>query len=688
MCYGDWCHRVDDFKRPQELNHLGKIAHLFFALLLSQNLFGVSHAQDLFPSFPLEILTRWQTSQTVLEESPIDVLHYDVHLQIQPASRSVRGSVKMTLSVTDPTATSFYLDWIRMSFDSLLLNGQRLQPDVQSQRIVIGGPGFLDASNSMQLQVYYHGQPGNDGFGGFFFTDRWAWTVGEGLNTNPPSMLRYWVPSHDVPDDKATWDFFLTVSEPLQAIANGLLVSAVPSDDGMITYHWREGHPMATYLAAVSIGNFAGFSKKCVSITGDSIPLQFYTYPEHLELAKEDWKEVGQMIAIFEGKFGPYPFEKYGMVELPMRGAMEHQTLTSYSSTLVTGDNRYDYVVAHELAHQWWGDWITLADWRDIWLNEGFATYCEALYAESFDGQQGLQNAMSAMASSYFSEVGRLGPFPTYNPDYLWGATVYEKGAWILHMLRRTVGDSLFWKGMKSYGQTFAYKTATTEDFRRIMETVTGNDLRRFFDQWVYESGFPDLNAGWEVSRGSGDSYEIALSIGQTQSVDHVFSLPLEVAIDTDSGTLLDTVQVTQRSETFVLQVPDRPITLTLDPDGWLLKKLDMIYQPLPSGLGANEYGLAQNYPNPFSPGAGDATTAITFQIGMRNSPALVLLTVYDVLGRQVRVLEDKMVTAGLHTYFWDGLDELGRPVPSGIYLYQLRTGEKRINKRMCLLRR
>jgi len=576
-----------------------------------------------------------------------------------------------------------------MSLDSLLIDNQPVAATIESERMIIPLPAGVSAADTLSVDVHYHGRPGNDGFGGFFFASQYVFTVGEGINTSPPSMLRYWIPSHDVPDDKATWDMHITVPKPLKAISNGLLISAISSDvDGTITYHWRENHPMSTYLVAIAVGDYAGFSQDHTSSTGATIPLEFYSYPDHLQLAETDWADVGKMIDFFESKFGPYPFDRYSMVEVPMRGAMEHQTMTSYASNLVTGDHRYDYVVAHELAHQWWGDWVTLADWHEIWLNEGFASYCEALYFESLGGHPVLQNYMTGMATDYFTEAARLGAFALYDPKYMWGATVYQKGAWVLHMLRWTIGDSLFWQSLKAYGATHAYGNATTENFIAVVEDVCDRDLRWFFDQWVYGSGYPDLDAGWDVTRTEDGAYQVDLTVWQRDSNLAPFSLPMEVLVETEAGAVLDTVLLNQRSQNFTLLYDERPSALTIDPNGWLLKKLDMVSQPLPPGFVADQHGLAQNYPNPFTPEDDGDQTVIMAQIGTKDSPTTVSIKIYDLLGREIRVLVHKKLTAGLHHYSWDGKDDEGKPMPSGIYLYQMKAGDRVVTKRMSLLRR
>lgn len=664
------------FKR-EKLHYLSGILLLCLA--------SISGAQEKY-QLPDQPLAKGIQFFSPRDENPIDVLHYDLNLRVEPSSGTILGEAQLTIRLLQPDAASFYLDLVSLSVDSVLLDRQSISFKAENQRIILAINNPADTS---VVSVFYHGRPANDGFGGFFFSSQTIWTVGEGLNTNPPSMFRYWVPSHDDPSDKATLDIKVTVPKPLKVVSNGLLVAQMEnSQDGTITYDWQETHPIATYLIAISIDEYSEFGENYVSVSGDTLPLQFYVFPEHLQRAKEDWKDTAKMIAFFESKFGPFPFDKYGMVEVPMRGAMEHQSMTSYSSGLITGDHRYDYIVAHELAHQWWGDLVTLADWRNIWLNEGFATYCEALYSESLGGDSARQQYMNNLKTIYFGEVVRLGNFPIYDPAYLWGGTVYQKGAWILNMLRWNVGDSLFFRSLRTYANQYAYANATTDDLKNIFEKVSGQDLSWFFNQWVYGQGYPELNVGWEMRRVETHEYKVDVNIQQKQNSEEPFYLPMEIEIQTASGNVLDTVIVKDRENDFQITVNDLPRELIIDPHGWLLKKSNIVSRPLPPGFKPDEFNLAQNYPNPFMPGAGTGTTKIVLQIGTKNSPFRVSLEIYNVLGQKVRTLADKRMVGGLYTLTWDGRDDSGKPVPSGIYLCRLKSETKTMVKKISLLRK
>ena len=482
---------------------------------------------------------------------------------------------RLTIRFLQPDAAAFYLDLISLSVDSVLLDGQRINFKTENQRIVIPVENSVDTT---LVAVFYHGRPANDGFGGFFFGSRTIWTVGEGLYTNPPSMFRYWAPSHDEPSDKATLDMKVTVPQPLQVVSNGLLVSATGNPENKTTtFYWKESHPIATYLIAVSIDKYAVFTDNYISVSGDTIPLQFYVYPKNLERAQEDWKDTAKMIAFFESKFVPFPFDKYGMVEVPMRGAMEHQSMTSYSSGLITGDHRYDYIVAHELAHQWWGDMITCDSFHHIWLNEGFATYCEALWAERVHGHAALH---TVMGYNKYMGPGTIYVKDTGKDDIFSGALSYAKASWVLHMLRHVVGDTTFFSILREYYQRYQYKTATTEQFRDVCEDISGKDLHTFFHQWIYESGHPEYEYLWKAEKIAEEQYKVSGMINQTQTDGPVFKMPIDITIKTESADTTIVFTDTTASAPFAFTINSKPTGVVLDKDEWSLCRVQEIDSP------------------------------------------------------------------------------------------------------------
>jgi aminopeptidase N len=322
-----------------------------------------------------------------------------------------------------------------------------------------------------------------------------------------------WWPCKDIPDDKADSVFLnITVSNNLVVASNGLLMGITPQSGSRHTYHWEHHYPISTYLVSLAITDYAEFSNWYVSASGDSMELTYYVYPEQLAEAQEDFSVTPDMVAAFAVLFGEYPFinEKYGMASFPWGGAMEHQTMTSYGAGLITGTHQFDWLNAHELAHMWFGDCITMKYWSHIWMNEGFASYAEALWAESRGGWPAYHNYLLSQDPGFFQ--GSLWVEDSLNVGALFSGTVYDKGSWTLHMLRGVLGDAVFFDALHTYATDpdFYYGNARTEDFQAVCEAVSGTNLDWFFQEWVYRAGRPNYIYSWEAS-GGGASYRHTL---------------------------------------------------------------------------------------------------------------------------------------------------------------------------------
>jgi hypothetical protein len=341
-------------------------------------------------------------------------------------------------------------------------------------------------------------------------------------------------------------------------------------------------------------------------------------------------------------------------------------------------------VIAHELSHQWWGDMITCETWEDLWLNEGFASYCEALWAEHLGGFTAYRNYMIDM-DDYFYGGNFQGP--VYDPSQLFNTTVYDKGGWVLHMLRHVISDSTFFQGFWNYGHdpSFQYGTATTADFQNVMETTSGMDLDWFFQEWVYGVNRPYYQYWW-VADSSGGNYQLTVHIDQIQQNAPVFRMPLDLQVTTASGESTFTVIDSLGSQDFAFTIPENPQQVDLDKYNWVLKHVQMV----PSGGIGGDGGailprslaLHQNYPNPFNP-----STTIVYDIPEGLSGDDMSLTVYDVRGREIRDLEVGPATSGRHQVAWNGRDDMGRLTASGIYLYRLVVGNGVETKRMLLMK-
>ncbi len=653
--------------------------HLEFwgLLLLATSLWSQGKYRN--PTLVVPLNKNWA------EINPIDVLVYRTRLTLLPKQRALSGSVEVTLKPIE-TISFFYLDLMDLTVDSLVCKNQLLNFQQTNARVQVNLGRSMSKQDTLQFTVYYHGHPGNSGYGGMFFSDRFVYTVGQGITSNPPSMTRYWMPCHDEPSDKALWFLTVTAPKPWFVVSNEPWTDEVVADSDITFIKAKTTVPIATYLMAITAGEFSAFTDQAVSLNGQTIPLFYYAWPEHAARAKIDWANTGRMLEFFETVFGPYPFASYGMVETAMRGAMEHQTMTSFSSSLITGDGLYEDIVAHELAHQWWGDWVTPSTWQDIWLNEGFASYAEALWEEHLHGKQALQAYMNQFQTAYLVEAGRRGHFSIYDPVYAWGATVYEKGAWVLHMLRFIMGQERFFHALRLYGQRHSYANAVTEDFSAVVTEVQGEEMEWFFQQWIYQAGLPNLRVVWESRRTENHAFELTLVIEQKQEKMPVFKTGLEVEIRTAYRVLRDTLLLTQRQHAFSFKLDEQPTQVVFDPDGWLLKKMTVSGQSLPADLTIDCTGLTESYPNPFAP---NEHQIVRWQLWVaeQKSPAPLTLKIFDCIGREVAVIMEQKIIAGLYTLEWDGKNKDGVFPAAGLYFARLQGPGIDLVKKMVLLR-
>jgi len=581
---------------------------------------------------------------------------------------------------------SMYLHLVQLTVDSVWMGAKSLPFTHVGGVLGIGLDSTLSLNDTFLVNVAYHGHPGNEGpggFGGFWFTPTVAYSMGVGLYTDPPSMGRYWFPCYDEPNDKAEFDMAFGVPLGLTAVSSGILVDTIPGyAESTMTYIWSEHHPTSTYLVAVSISNYV--------IVPDSVYPWIYNYVYPVDSAKAvtSFKNVHRMMDAFEAVFPPYQFDKFSFVETP-KGDMEHQTCVSHLNWLINGFNDYDWVLAHELAHHWWGDWVTVGDWRDIWLNEGFATYCEAVYEEYLGGWQAYHDYVVADIMNYYLASGEL--FPIYDPQAMWGTTSYEKGASVLHMLRHVVNDSVFFEILNVYGNQYAFGNAVTPEFQAVCESLHNQALDWFFDEWIYDWGYPHyVYSYWQAGIDT-----VMVLVAQEQLVGPVFTMPVDIKLGNGSGDTTVVVWIDESPETLVIAFPGANTdSFGFDPNDWVLKLVR--YEP---GVAEEESrarhgpgrSRVQAQPNPFSTTCRLAISSGTSAVNDKAST----LVIYDLAGRAVRTftLEPSYRSAGPEMgsghrdIVWHGRDDRGSPLPSGVYFYALYCASGRDHGKLILLR-
>lgn len=497
--------------------------------------------------------------------SDTDVLHYWLDIEIKPGDRWIGGSNTMTVQslVDGLTSFRFRLDNILTIGDVLVAGSPASWVRIDNETVEATLDRPYDSGEAFELSVAYSGYPRSGlGFGSIVFRTRGGQP--EVYTLSAPWFAYTWWPAKDDLRDKTTADLWFTVPSTMTVASNGTLQGVDDIGGAKLRYCWQTTYPTVDYLYCFAATNYNVF-ETIWTYDGLTMPLQFYLYPEHdNESTRNACLRSGGMLTTFSDLFGVYPFvgEKYGIAEFGFGGGMEHQT--------ITGQGGFgEMLTAHELAHQWWGDDVTCATWHDIWLNEGFATYCEALWAEFRPGSSGTPELLAAMASRRPSNSsGSVYCYDISDPARIFdGNLTYRKGAWVLHMLRYVIGDEAFFATLAAYRAAFAGGAATTADFQAVAETVAGRDLAFFFDAWVYRGWFPFYIYGWRTHLIDGVPY-LEVYIEQLQGTyESVFTMPIELETYDDLGRHIRVVWNDARREYLLLPVEDpNTSSVALDP--------------------------------------------------------------------------------------------------------------------------
>ncbi len=423
------------------------------------------------------------------------------------------------------------------------------------------------ANESLDVTVCYHGSPA-DSVVSFAGRGDSARVGSYGL----PYSAREWWPTHDSPDAKVdSADIFISAPAALTAVSNGREGSRSEGNDGYAVTHWSVRYPIYPDAISLALARYSHFTLPARSSSGVSLRMTFYAFPEDETKARADFSILPQVFAHYTKLLGEYPFmrEKYGVAEFPIQSFREHQTIPSYGPQYITGDHRNDWILAHELAHQWFGDALTVRNWSNVWLNEGFATYMALLWIESTRGKAVYDSVVGARMKLNFP--GAVYVSDSMAVDRMFGATTFFKGAIVLHMLRHVMGDSLFFGALRTYVAENLYKHVTTATFRSVCERVYHRPLGWFFDEWVYGSGAPNYTMDWSQGRAS-RGFEVSLAIQQTQD-SATFTMPVDVVLHTAGGDVRRVVMDSVRAFSATLSSADTVFSITLDPGNWVLKR-------------------------------------------------------------------------------------------------------------------
>ncbi len=522
-----------------------------------------------------------------------------------------------------------------------------------------------------EVSLAYHHNNVEDGAfyanGGFVFTD------------NEPEGARKWFPCYDHPADKATVDITAKVPANVLLGSNGRLADSTTVAD-TTWFHWISRDPVATYLTVMSAK--ANWNLDIVT-WNDSIPIRFYynngEYPFSME------QEVPQMMTYFSNAYGIHPFEKNGFVTLNSEfswGGMENQTLTSLCSGCWSSD-----LVCHEFAHQWFGDMISPGTWADIWLNEGFATWSVPYWKERDGGYAAYKQDINSAASYYLSANPG---WAVYVPDWAVNtpgvnvlfnyAITYEKSACVLHLLRYSLGDSLFFKAMHDYGTdtaNFRYKNSITDDFEAKFEESTGEDLAWFFNSWVKQPNHPVYHNEYIITDNNNGTWNLQFLVNQVQTNADFFPIPIEIYVQFAGGTEDTTLRVmnSENLQAFNFSFDKMPTIVLFDKDNEIvLKQASLAVGINENQIGHQAFNLDQNFPNPAS-----VQTSISYSIPENT---LVSLAIYDVTGKKIMDLVNDTQSKGTYV-----ISANVAALPQGIYYYSLDAAGEKSSRRLVVVR-
>ncbi len=618
-----------------------------------------------------------------LVDKNFDVLHYKLDAFLAMEDSSFSGDMNIKVLITQQS-DSITLNALGLVFTSLKVNDTDANYNMYSsqEKFTVFLPRTYNASETLDVKISYYRDlttlnlPYNKK-GYYWFRKNLDSKIEEniGYTMSEPYDARLWMPCFDDPSDKATCEINVTVPDGYQAGSNGLLIDVIQNPNNTLTYKWREDLPIATYLMVISASRYSIYKQYYKRVSNPSDSIEIVNYMWQVDSAGSTWNavqaftRVPYMMEIFSTIFGEYPFVKYGhAVAYPFYyGGMEHQTLTTIHRGWISVNAYpfYDDYIAHELAHQWWGNLVTCRTFKDIWLNEGFATYSEILWREMAFGIQ----SRDELLNRYTRFSDQSWQYAIYDPEsqglYLFTSNVYQKAGWVLHMLRNLVGDSLFFDILMNYRNLHAYGTATTEDFINVVNSTTQKDYNWFFNQWIYGRGW--LKLAYETSYDE-NLKDFIISIAQVQDNSWpTYKMPIDIKFYFTNKDTIITIWDSLRVQNFVFNFQNRPDSIKIDPDKKVLKQI--ISQPvLVENNHIQNFYLYQNYPNPFN-----STTEIRFDL-LSNS--YVKLIVYNLLGSEVQTLLDEYKPAGFYSIKFNA-----EKFSTGVYYYRLLTFPKDTKK-------
>lgn len=498
--------------------------------------------------------------------SSADVKHYIFNLSLNDENNEIKGEAQITVDLKNDSEP-FLLDLIEktedfgMQLDGVFEEGRNANYKYVNDKILI--TPLCNGAVMRTFKIQYHGIPEKG-----LVIDTTKYGKRSFFGDNWPTLARHWLPCVDHPYDKASVEFRITAPEQYDVVATGEKVEESNLGNGFKLTSYSEPAPVAMKVVTIGVTKFA---TKLLGHVGD-IPVTAWVYPENRINGFTDYGVAVEVLKYFIEHIGLYSYAKLANMQAKTQwGGLENAGTIAYFENSVTGKKEVEGLIAHEIAHQWFGNSASENSWNHVWLSEGFATYFAILYQESVYGNEKRQEELIKDRGQIF-EYYKKNPSPVVDntikdPMKVLSTNTYQKGGWVLNMLRHKLGDDIFWKGIRAYYKTYKDSNAMTVDFKRVMEEISGQGLESFFNQWLFVKGYPELQWKWKYKNG-----KLLIDLTQLQK-HHVFNFPLEIGIVNGKQMKTEVVNINEKSEQFEIELAVRPDNVVLDPEVWLLFK-------------------------------------------------------------------------------------------------------------------
>lgn len=506
------------------------------------------------------------------------IVHTDLKLTIKNfAARKIYGSATHKIKFKKPS-NYLTLDLRLMAVDSVFGNNVSLSFIRYNEKLKIALSNTVNSGDSLELRIHYSGTPAADpsGWGGFYFGGENAFNLGVGFQVFPHSFGRAWIPCVDEFDMKTAYDMYIETDTNYTAACNGILISHEVANNSAV-WHYRETVPISVYLASVSVSKFSVL-KSTYNGIGGSFPIELFCKSSDTNKVKASFVNLPKALEVFESSFGPQPFSKVGYNFVPFAsGAMEHAGNITYPSSFANGFKDFEDLMAHELSHHWWGNQVTCISAAEMWLNEGWASYCEHLFLEYLYGKEVYKksiedNHLEVLRYAHVVDRG-IYALDAIPESITYGRHVYKKGADVIHSLRNIVGDTVFFKSCKAYQNTYRLKNASSVNMRDVFAANGGGaPAMSFFEHFIHEPGTPHVIISKQVHSGNGP-YNLKIHTTQKPRFSNVpfTNLPIELFLYKNSKEYEKrTIQVNGFIDSFDFQLNFKPVYVALDVDGKL----------------------------------------------------------------------------------------------------------------------